>query len=53
MGHHPKSIQSDTLAINALREMETHKIMMLVITTPDGKPHGVVHMHDILKTGIR
>ncbi len=52
MTESPKTINPDALAVSALREMEAHKIMMLIITAADGSPEGVVHMHDILKTGI-
>jgi arabinose-5-phosphate isomerase len=48
----PKLINADELAVTALRLMEEHKITVLVCCQPDGRPHGVVHMHDILKTGI-
>lgn len=48
----PKNIDPDALAVSALRLMEQHKITVLLINTPEGKPVGVVHMHDILKTGI-
>ncbi len=52
MTQSPKTIQADALAVSALRKMEEHKIMMLIITDAEGTSRGVVHMHDILKTGI-
>ena len=48
----PKQIEASALAVTALRLMEENKITVLVSCLPDGRPHGVVHMHDILKTGI-
>lgn len=48
----PKTIGPDALAVSALRIMEDFKITVLLINTPDGKPLGAVHLHDILKTGI-
>ncbi len=48
----PKQVERDELAVTALRRMEEHKITVLVSCSPEGKPMGVVHMHDILKTGI-
>lgn len=48
----PKSIEPDALAVSAMRLMEAHKITVILVNTPDGKPLGVLHMHDILKTGI-
>lgn len=52
MTRSPKLVAPDELAVTALRRMEEHKITVLVSCTPDGKPLGVVHLHDILKTGI-
>lgn len=52
MTKNPKTIEADALAVSALRLMEEHKITVLSVPTSDGKPHGVLHLHDILKTGI-
>lgn len=48
----PKQIETEDLAVSALRIMEEHKITVLVSCSADGLPIGAVHMHDILKTGI-
>jgi arabinose-5-phosphate isomerase len=48
----PKTITADALAVTALRIMEEHKITALVILNDTEQPVGVVHLHDILKTGI-
>lgn len=48
----PKTIQKDALAATALSVMEQHKITVLVINTPEGYPEGIVHLHDLLRTGI-
>lgn len=55
MSKNPISITNETLAITALEIMEKHNITSLfVYSNPDlKKPDGVVHIHDILKTGIR
>ena len=55
MSKDPISITSDTLAIAALELMEEHNITSLfVYSSPDlSKPDGIVHIHDILKTGIQ
>ena len=55
MSKNPKTIPSETLAIAALELMEKHNITSLfVYTSPDLiKPDGIVHIHDILKTGIQ
>ena len=55
MSKDPISTTSDTLAIAALEIMEEHNITSLfVFSSPDlSKPDGIVHIHDILKTGVQ
>ena len=55
MSKKPISIASDTLAIAALELMEKFNITSLfVYSSPDlSKPDGIVHIHDILKTGVQ
>ena len=55
MSKNPISITSNTLAIAALELMEEHNITSLfVYSSPDlSKPDGIVHIHDILKTGVQ
>jgi arabinose-5-phosphate isomerase len=55
MSKDPISITSNTLAIAALELMEEHNITSLfVYSSPDLiKPDGIVHIHDILKTGVQ
>ena len=55
MSKDPISITSNTLAIAALELMEEHNITSLfVYSSPDlSKPDGIVHIHDILKTGVQ
>ena len=55
MSKDPKWISSDTLAISALELMEKHSITSLfVFSDPSLKrPDGIVHIHDILKSGIQ
>ncbi len=48
----PKAIDPNALAVSALRIMEDHKITALVVQDEAGRAKGVVHMHDILNTGI-
>ena len=52
MTQSPKTIDSAALAVSALRVMEECKITVLVVLNAEQQPQGVVHMHDILKTGI-
>jgi len=49
---HPKMIEPDALAAQAVRIMETHSITSLLITDQEKKPIGVIHLHDILKAGV-
>ncbi|WP_181161682.1 SIS domain-containing protein [Flavobacterium sp. GSA192] len=51
MTKNPKSIQSETMAIDALQILENHSITQLIVI--DNKEYkGVLHLHDILKEGI-
>jgi arabinose-5-phosphate isomerase len=52
MSKNPKIISANTLAVDALRIMENYKITSLVVTNDHSHPIGVIHMHDILKTGV-
>ena len=55
MSKNPKWVTSDTLALSALELMEKHAITSLfVYSNPKlKKPDGIVHIHDILKTGVQ
>jgi arabinose-5-phosphate isomerase len=48
----PKSIGPDNLAAKAVEMMERYSITTLVVTEGDRKIVGVVHLHDLLKSGI-
>jgi arabinose-5-phosphate isomerase len=52
MTTNPKTISIDTLAVEALYEMDKAAITTLVIPDDQGKPLGIVHIHDLLKAGI-
>lgn len=51
MSRHPKTIESNQLAIKALEMMKKHNITS-VLVTKDGNYAGVIHLHDLLKEGI-
>lgn len=51
MSNNPKSIDIDSMAIEALDTMETYNISQILITE-NGNYCGVVHLHDIIKEGI-
>ena len=52
MSKKPKTISGDTLASDALRIMHQSKITSLVVSE-NNQISGVVHLHDILKTGLK
>lgn len=52
MTSHPKIIDKNALAAGALEVMERHAITSLLIVDPGGKPEGVIHLHDLLRTGV-
>ncbi|WP_049723624.1 KpsF/GutQ family sugar-phosphate isomerase [Gilvimarinus polysaccharolyticus] len=52
MNHTPTTISPDTLAAEALNQMESRKITTLVITDTNRIAIGVIHMHDLLRAGV-
>jgi arabinose-5-phosphate isomerase len=48
----PRTIYQDALVSRAVNIMEQHNIMVLPVVSRDGKLAGIVHMHDLLKSGI-
>lgn len=48
----PKTIRANSLAVEALKIMETHAISDLLITDEDSKPKGVIHLKDLLRAGV-
>ena len=52
MTHQPKTISGDALTAEALNVMEQHSITSLIITDGAKNPVGIVHLHDLLKSGI-
>ena len=55
MSVEPKVISPDALAITALELMEEYNITSLFVYSSKNlkKPDGVIHIHDILKAGIK
>ena len=51
MSSHPKTIDPDELAVNALDIMRRHEISQIVVVR-EGKYLGMVHLHDLLKEGF-
>ncbi len=52
MTRYPKIIERDELAARAVQVMEQHKITSLLILDAQGRPDGVIHLHDLLKAGV-
>jgi arabinose-5-phosphate isomerase len=52
MSRHPKTIAADALAAKALATMEQHTITSLFVVDADGRPIGVVHLHDLLRARV-
>lgn len=51
MSGEPKTIRKGTLAAEALRILNTDKVTTLFVED-DGKPVGIVHVHDFLRAGV-
>lgn len=51
MTRDPKALRPDVLASEAVRIMNEHKITNLFIVE-DGKPTGIIHVHDCLRAGV-
>ena len=51
MSKNPKTISPDTLAVDALRMMETARISQIVVLE-NNQYLGMVHLHDIIREGI-
>jgi arabinose-5-phosphate isomerase len=52
MSRNPKTVQTGTLAINALAIMEENDITQLLVLNNNNEYLGVVHLHDLIKEGI-
>ncbi len=53
MTRNPKVIHPGLLAVKALEEMESFNITQLVVVGEDHIPVGVIHLHDLVKAGLR
>ncbi len=52
MTRSPKTIQSDALAVEAARLMESHKISGLLVLNPEQKIVGALNIHDLLRARV-
>ncbi len=51
MGVHPKTIEGDALAVDALDRMRKNNITQLIVTE-EKHYAGVIHLHDLIREGI-
>ncbi len=52
MGASPKLIKKDNMAARALQIMEKHSITSLMVSEDQVTIDGIIHLHDLLKSGI-
>ncbi len=52
MTGHPKTIDGNALAAEAVAAMEHYAITSLFVTDPNGRPIGVIHLHDLLRARV-
>jgi arabinose-5-phosphate isomerase len=52
MTANPKTIRADELGSAAVYRMEQHGIMAMPVVDDEGRVRGVVHLHDLLRTGV-
>jgi arabinose-5-phosphate isomerase len=53
MHRHPKTVVVGSLAVEALRLMENHNILQIVVVDEENHPAGMVHLHDLLEAGLK
>jgi arabinose-5-phosphate isomerase len=53
MTKNPKTIRKGLLAATALEEMESFSITQLVVVDEHHHPVGMLHLHDLVKAGLR
>ncbi len=52
MTRNPKRMKPEALAVEALNLMEKYKITMLPVVDDDNHPVGLLHMHDLIRSGV-
>jgi arabinose-5-phosphate isomerase len=52
MTRNPVTIRRDTLAAEALLVLERRKITAIVVVSEDQRVQGVVHLHNLWRTGM-
>ena len=52
MSKNCKTIQSSSLAMEAINLMQNHEIYVLIAVDKNNKPIGVIRMHDLMQSGL-
>lgn len=53
MGHNPKTIQKNELAIRGLEMLESKNITQLIVVDENENYFGMVHFHDLIREGLK
>lgn len=53
MGGMPVTVSPDDLAAVALGKLNKHKVGALIVVDADMRPVGVIHVHDLLRAGVK
>ncbi|MDA7593212.1 KpsF/GutQ family sugar-phosphate isomerase [Rhodobacteraceae bacterium] len=48
----PITVVEKTFAVDALNLMQNQKISVLIVTSADNKPVGIIHIQDLLRVGV-
>jgi arabinose-5-phosphate isomerase len=51
MTRNPKTVSADQLVSEAIELLNSSKIMAVIVVA-EGKPVGIIHMHDLLRAGV-
>ncbi|MFN3889480.1 MAG: SIS domain-containing protein [Beijerinckiaceae bacterium] len=52
MTANPRTVTADLLAAKALEVLNSRKISALFVLDGEGRPEGIVHLHDLLRVGV-
>nr|WP_040611076.1 KpsF/GutQ family sugar-phosphate isomerase [Oceaniovalibus guishaninsula] len=50
--HDPVTVPPAMLAVEALSLLHDHRVSALIVTDPEGRPVGILHVHDLLRAGV-
>ncbi len=53
MTQRPKTVDRNVMAVDALRMMEDDLVTILPVVDGDHKPVGAIHIHDLIRAGIK